>query len=177
MTFFDTFILEGKNKPAMSHQAVNLLYDYVTLWEEKKIMLARCCPINIVFHRMHYWIMMQMVHLHTCNMHTNAAHAPCLHFISWKKIWRLSTLCCWVAAGMSKSRVFKTFYEYLLMCRYADYCFCAEASSWPLTPSNNKCEHQWSYCVCGPNSFIHKESRSDKLTAQKMVGFSSMKTH
>lgn len=23
MTFFDTFILEGKNKPAMSHQAVN----------------------------------------------------------------------------------------------------------------------------------------------------------
>lgn len=85
MTFFDTFILEGKNKPAMSHQAVNLLYDYVTLWEEKKIMLARCCPINIVFHRMHYWIMMQMVHLHTCNMHTPAAHAPCLHFISWKK--------------------------------------------------------------------------------------------
>lgn len=54
MTFFDTFILEGKNKPAVSHQAVNLLYDYVTLWEEKKIMLARCCLINIVFLRMHY---------------------------------------------------------------------------------------------------------------------------
>lgn len=79
------FHFGGKNKPAMSHQAVNLLYDYVTLWEEKKIMLARCCPINIVFLRMHYWIMMQMVHLHTCNMHTPAAHAPCLHFISWKK--------------------------------------------------------------------------------------------
>lgn len=44
MTFFDTFILEGKNKPAMSHQAVNLLYDYVTFMGRKKNHASKMLP-------------------------------------------------------------------------------------------------------------------------------------